>query len=236
MAEVVAGFNAGAGTTLATARASASAGFTGRHESAHRSELAELDRSLHRYRSASQSGSEMSFQEEDSFRKKLNASQQSLNEYYRSLNDYKDESWFRLPSKIKKRNAVRKMKRAARDANQGLRECADNLSDSEPDSDASSISAESGSPPGSALERERIGNWIRDLESEDDAQYNYNMRQAEEEENEEDDQSIRQAKVEGEWEEASEADDQIGQSIHEAEEEEGREGRPLSPIFSFLNK
>ncbi|KAJ7253185.1 hypothetical protein C8J57DRAFT_630424 [Mycena rebaudengoi] len=162
MSEVVAGF-AGASTTLAAARASASAGFTGRHESAHRSELAEPDPSLHRHRSASQSGSEMSFQEEDNFRKKLNASQESLNEYYRSLNAYKNESWFRLPSKIKKRKAVRKMKRAARDVNQGLRECVDNLSDSEPDLDASSISAESGSPPGSALERERIGIWIRDL-------------------------------------------------------------------------
>ncbi|KAJ7253235.1 hypothetical protein C8J57DRAFT_1237573 [Mycena rebaudengoi] len=117
-AVVVAGF-AGAGTTLAAARAATSAGFTGRHESTHRSELAELDRNLHRYRSASQSGSEMSFQEEDNFRENLNASQQSLNEYYRSPNAYKDEYWFRLPSKIKKRNVVRKMKRAARDANQG---------------------------------------------------------------------------------------------------------------------
>jgi hypothetical protein len=72
MAEIVAGFT-GAGTTLAAARAATSAGFTGRHESTHRSELAELDRSLHRYRSASQSGSEMSFQEEDNFRENLNA-------------------------------------------------------------------------------------------------------------------------------------------------------------------
>ncbi|KAJ7253226.1 kinase-like domain-containing protein [Mycena rebaudengoi] len=210
MAEVVAGF-AGAGTTLAAARAATSAGFTGRHDPAHRSELAELDRSLHRYRSASQSGSEISFQEEDNFRKKLNASQESLNKHYRSLNAYKDESWFRLPSKIKKRKAVRKMKRAARDANQGLRECVDNLSDSGPDSDASSISAESGSPPGSALERERIGTWIRDLESEEDTQYNFNMRQAEEEESEEDDQYI-----------------------HQAEEDEEREEQPASPIYSSL--
>ncbi|KAJ7253215.1 hypothetical protein C8J57DRAFT_1722578 [Mycena rebaudengoi] len=147
MAEVVAGF-AGAGTTLAAARAATSAGFTGRHESTHRSELAELD--------------------QDNFRENLNASQQSLNEYYRSPNAYKDEYWFRLPSKIKKRNVVRKMKRAARDANQGLRECVDNLSDCGPNSDASSIFAESGSPPGSALERERIGDWIQDLVSEED--------------------------------------------------------------------
>ncbi|KAJ7232687.1 kinase-like domain-containing protein [Mycena rebaudengoi] len=210
MAEVVAGF-AGAVTTLAAARASASAGFTGRHESSHRSELAELDRSPHRYRSTSQSGSEMSFQEEDNFRKRLNASQESLNKYYRSLNAYKDESWFRLPSKIKKRKAVKEMKRAAQDVNQGLRECVDNLSDSEPDSDASSISAESGSPPGSALERERIGNWIRDLESKEDAQYNYNMRQAEEEEeeSEEDEYWIRQV-------------------------EEDEEQQPTSPIYSSL--
>jgi hypothetical protein len=54
-----------------------------------------------------------------------NRSQQNLDQYYKSLNEYKDESWFRLPSKMKKRSAVRKMKGVARDANQNLRQCVD---------------------------------------------------------------------------------------------------------------
>ncbi|KAF7347431.1 TEA domain-containing protein [Mycena venus] len=157
MAEIAAGF-AGAASSIAAVRAATSAGFTGRHESTHRSELAEMDRNVHRYRSASQNGSEISFHQEDGFRKKLNASQESLSEYYRSLEDYKSESWFHLPSKIRKRRAVRRVKRAARDANQDLRECVDDIS-SEVGSDVSSLYAESGSPPGSALERERIDDW-----------------------------------------------------------------------------
>ncbi|KAJ7278906.1 STE like transcription factor-domain-containing protein [Mycena rebaudengoi] len=128
MAEIVAAF-AGATTTLAAAaaRVATSAGFTGRHESSYRAELAEVERNVHRYRSASQSSGSDIFFHDESFRSKRNASQESLNEYYESLNSYKDESWFRLPTKVKKRRAVRKLKRAARDANHELRACVDNL-------------------------------------------------------------------------------------------------------------
>ncbi|KAJ7239699.1 kinase-like domain-containing protein [Mycena rebaudengoi] len=162
MAEIVAGF-AGATTTLAAARAATSAGFTGRHESSHRTELAEVDRNVHRYRSAFESsGSEIYFRDEDDFRRKLNASQERLDEYYETLNRYKDESWFNLPAKIKKRREVRKQKRAARDANHDLRVSVDKISraSSEHRSNISSVYAESGSPPGSRMERERIESWI----------------------------------------------------------------------------
>jgi hypothetical protein len=72
MAEISAGF-IGAGTAFAAAKVATSAGFTGRHESSHRAELAEMDRNFHRYRSASQdSGSDISFHDEDAFRGKLN--------------------------------------------------------------------------------------------------------------------------------------------------------------------
>ncbi|KAJ7246046.1 hypothetical protein C8J57DRAFT_1725029 [Mycena rebaudengoi] len=140
MAEIAAGL-AGAGTTFAAAKIATSAGFTGRHESSHRAELAEVDRNFHRYRSASQgSGSEMSLHDEDAFRRKLNSSQESLNEYYDSLNKYKDES------------------RESRLA----RACVDDISraPSGHGSEISSMYAESGSPPGSGLERERIEDWI----------------------------------------------------------------------------
>ncbi|KAJ7245828.1 hypothetical protein C8J57DRAFT_1725139 [Mycena rebaudengoi] len=141
------------------AGAPTSGSFTGRHESSHRSELADMDRNVLRYRGASQNVSEISISSEEAniFHGKLNASQHSLDQYYKSLNEYKDESWFRLPSKMKKHSAVRKMKGVARDANQNLRQCVDSLSS---DSDVSSLHTESGSPPGCALELERIGDWL----------------------------------------------------------------------------
>jgi hypothetical protein len=72
MAEIVAGF-AGATTTLAAARVATSAGFTGRHESSYRAELAEVEHNVHRYRSASQSSGSDTFFHDESFHRKRNA-------------------------------------------------------------------------------------------------------------------------------------------------------------------
>jgi hypothetical protein len=138
MAEIAAGF-AGAATALAAVKAAVSGGFAGRHEATHHSELAEVDRNFHRYRSVSNN---IQFHEVGSFYQKLNTyvsysdavlclpdryvrSQENLKKYYLGLNDYKDESWFNLSVKLDKRRAVRKRKRTARDANQDLRGCVD---------------------------------------------------------------------------------------------------------------
>ncbi|KAJ7252110.1 CNH domain-containing protein [Mycena haematopus] len=156
MAEA-AGIIVGAGATIAAVGAATSAGFTGRHESSHRSELAEMDRNLHRYRSASLSGSETSLHQDKDFYKMLNESQESLKKYHQSIEDYKEVSWVHLPAKFKKRKAVRKAKKASRHANQELREHVDEVESDV--SDGSSTDAESGSPPRSPSGRLPVEPW-----------------------------------------------------------------------------
>ncbi|KAJ7253823.1 hypothetical protein C8J57DRAFT_1237081 [Mycena rebaudengoi] len=88
-------------------------------------------------------------------------SQESLNEYYDSLNKYKDESWFRLPAKSRSAERLGSLR--------GLLEtrittCA-RVSTRYPRRHPGMgrkfpLYAESGSPPGSGLERERIEDWI----------------------------------------------------------------------------
>ncbi|KAF9018644.1 hypothetical protein BDZ89DRAFT_1073659 [Hymenopellis radicata] len=166
MAEVAVGL-VGAGAAISAAKYATSSGFAGRHESAHRAELADLERSASRFSSASDND-ETAEDVAEAFRTKWEHARQKNKEYYQSLNDYKDTSWVNPIAKARRRKAVRSSKRAARDANHSLRDYVDDVSSHSSHSDTSSVYAASGSPPGSALERAVIDEWRHQLPAEDE--------------------------------------------------------------------
>ncbi|KAF9040244.1 hypothetical protein BDZ89DRAFT_1060664 [Hymenopellis radicata] len=144
MAELAGGL-IGACASLAATAYARSSGFSGRHESSHRAELASLDGSASRFSVSLENGTATE-DDEESFRVMWHDARQKNVEYYESINEYKDVSWIRLAIKLKLRKMVRKKK-------------ADVAGSFYSYSDNASVYATSGSPPGSALGKEFISEW-----------------------------------------------------------------------------
>ncbi|KAJ3511456.1 hypothetical protein NLJ89_g4085 [Agrocybe chaxingu] len=85
----------------------------------------------------------------------------SAREYRRSIREYKDTSPLKIAAKQSKKREVRKKKEQIRAANHDL---LDHLYDSASgESDATSMTATNGSPPGSGLESENIWEWAHGI-------------------------------------------------------------------------
>ncbi|KAJ7763655.1 hypothetical protein DFH07DRAFT_812678 [Mycena maculata] len=158
MAELTLGV-IGAAATIGAAKLATASGFTGRHESSHREEMMETKRNMDDFRANLQSG-DVTPDEEREFLRTRDKAIQLGNQYHESLEEYKDLSWFKLPDKLNKRKDVRTKKRSTREANHSLRSLNESMASG---SDTSSICASSGSPPGSGLASEDIGEWTQEV-------------------------------------------------------------------------
>ncbi|CAA7271814.1 unnamed protein product [Cyclocybe aegerita] len=83
-------------------------------------------------------------------------------EYRDSISSFKETSSLKIVTKLSRQKEVRRRKRQARKANQDLQEHF--YASSSGTSDASSTTAESGSPPGSGLGDENIRQWALGIE------------------------------------------------------------------------
>ncbi|KAJ7763654.1 hypothetical protein DFH07DRAFT_812674 [Mycena maculata] len=167
MAETVALGLVGAAVTVGAAQLTAASGFTGRHESSYRQEMLETRRNTDDFLTNLQSTSgDITPDEEREFLKVRDEAIRQENEYYESIEDYKQVSWFNLPKKMGKRKEVRVKKHLTRHANHSLRSLNESMHSG---SDTSSICAASGSPPRSNLAAEDIRNWAYDINQESEA-------------------------------------------------------------------
>ncbi|KAL0960237.1 hypothetical protein HGRIS_011871 [Hohenbuehelia grisea] len=155
MAEIASGA-LGAGAAITAAKIAHSLSFSARHDQTHRAEIIEADRITNAFERSHIQG-DISEDDRVRFLEQRAASHMANAEYYDSIKEYKETSSFNVVKKVGKRRDVRKKKRAASESVQNLRQiyyssCSDC-------SDASSITAQSGSPPGSGLENDSITSW-----------------------------------------------------------------------------
>jgi hypothetical protein len=140
MAEIALGA-VGAAATVAAAELTAASGFAGRHESIHRQEITEIQRNTDNFLGNLQSGDVTRFEEKefwDTRDKCVQGHPQSSkrgliqcvwsaravqhgDEYYESIESYKEMSWINIVAKLQKKKEVRKEKCATRRLNQSLR-------------------------------------------------------------------------------------------------------------------
>ncbi|KAJ7290252.1 hypothetical protein C8J57DRAFT_1458877 [Mycena rebaudengoi] len=146
----------GAAATIGATQLTAGAGFTGRHESSHREERMETKRNRVEFMENLKNG-DVSREEEEQFLKTLDETNRRHNEYYESIEGYKDFSWLRFLTKLKKRKRVRRAKRRTQKSNESL--WALNVSMQSTSKKISSICASAGSPPRS----NHIRNWTDDV-------------------------------------------------------------------------
>ncbi|KIY69623.1 hypothetical protein CYLTODRAFT_488804 [Cylindrobasidium torrendii FP15055 ss-10] len=146
----------------ATAKIAHSLAFSSRHEGSHRVEVAETDKISVDFQRASTSG-EIPSSEAVEHQELRAESIKKNREYYESIKAYKDTSALNIFKKVSLRQCVRKRKRAASEATQNLK--AHYYESSSVGSDTSSITAQSGSPPGSNIEKERIRDWRDQVDS-----------------------------------------------------------------------
>ncbi|KAF7339148.1 Macrophage erythroblast attacher isoform 1 [Mycena venus] len=164
MAEIALGV-VGAAATVGAAGLTAGSGFTGRHESSHRQEIMEIRRNTDDFLENLQSGDVTPFEEREFLGTRDEAIRQG-DEYHGSIEGYKNISWVNIVAKLSKKKEVRKKKYAIRQLNHSLRSLNESMHSG---SDTSSISAESGSPPGSNLAADDIYEWASAIQSKQDA-------------------------------------------------------------------
>ncbi|KAJ7218378.1 armadillo-type protein [Mycena pura] len=158
MAELAAGL-VGAAATVGAAQLATGSGFTGRHESSHREERMETRRSIVDFEANRRSG-DVTPDTESEFLETKDEAIERARKYHESIESYKEASWYNPLYKFKKKNDVRKWKRLTRQSNHSLRTLNESMSSG---SDTSSITATSGSPPGSNLANDDIQDWTRDV-------------------------------------------------------------------------
>ncbi|KAJ7035375.1 hypothetical protein C8F04DRAFT_1098235 [Mycena alexandri] len=158
MAELAVGLF-GAAATVGAAQLATGSGFTGRHESSYREERMDTKRSISDFEANRRSG-DVTLDMESEFSETKNEATERARHYHESIESYKEASWFNLPTKAKKRKDVRKWKRLTRQSNYSLRTLNELISSG---SDTSSITATSGSPPGSNLADDDIHDWAYDV-------------------------------------------------------------------------
>ncbi|KAJ7331031.1 hypothetical protein DFH08DRAFT_815111 [Mycena albidolilacea] len=159
MAEVALGL-VGAAATMGAAGLTRGSGFTGRHESSHREEILETRRNTDSFLASLQKGG-VTPDEEGEFLEARDEAFRRGEEYYDSIESYKDVSWLNLPDKLKKKKEVRRKKRLTQQSNNSLRSLNESVHWG---SDTSSISAQSGSPPGSNLAADDIQEWADEVQ------------------------------------------------------------------------
>ncbi|KAF8134053.1 hypothetical protein K438DRAFT_1883718 [Mycena galopus ATCC 62051] len=163
MAEIALGV-IGAAATVGAAGLTAGSGFTCRHESSHRQEIMEIRRNTDDFLENLQSG-DVTPGEEREFLATRDEAIRRGDEYHGSIEGYKDISWVNIVAKLSKKEEVRKKKRAIRQSNHSLRSLNESMHSG---SDTSSISAQSGSPPGSSLAADDIHEWASAVQSRDE--------------------------------------------------------------------
>ncbi|KAJ7112512.1 hypothetical protein C8R44DRAFT_797452 [Mycena epipterygia] len=130
-------------------------GFTARHESSHREGMMDTRRSTTDFMQNPESG-DVTQEEQMEFLNTRDEAIRRQNEYYGRIESYKEASWVNPLNKLKKKKEVRKAKRLTRQSNHSLRTLNESMYSG---SDTSSISAESGSPPGSNLAVDDLQDW-----------------------------------------------------------------------------
>ncbi|KAJ7485392.1 hypothetical protein FB451DRAFT_55698 [Mycena latifolia] len=158
MAELAIGLVGAAATAGGSALTTAS-GFTGRHENSLREEMMETRRNTADFMANCQSG-DVTPDDEREFLEAREVAIQRENEYYESIESYKAASWLNPLNKFKKKEEVRRTKRLTRHSNHSLRSLNESIYSG---SDASSICAFSGSPPGSNLAVHDIQDWVLEV-------------------------------------------------------------------------
>ncbi|KAJ7112559.1 hypothetical protein C8R44DRAFT_248765 [Mycena epipterygia] len=119
MAELALGL-VGAAATAGAAVLTTGSGFVGRHESSHREEMMDTRRSMADFKENLESG-DVTHQEHTAFLNTRDEAIQRQNEYYQSIESYKEASWVNPLNKLKKKKEVRKAKRWTRQSNHSLR-------------------------------------------------------------------------------------------------------------------
>ncbi|KAJ7271734.1 hypothetical protein C8J57DRAFT_1179725 [Mycena rebaudengoi] len=155
MAELAAGL-VGAAVTVGGAALASASGFAGRHENSHHKEMLDTRRSTEDFMKYLQSG-EVTPDEERDFLTTRNEAMRRENAYHDSIESYKNTSWLNPLKKLKKKEDVRRAKRATRQSNHSLRKQNESMYSG---SDTSSICASAGSPPGSNLAVDDIQGWV----------------------------------------------------------------------------
>ncbi|KAJ7907738.1 hypothetical protein B0H13DRAFT_2193663 [Mycena leptocephala] len=166
MAEIALGL-VGAAATVGAVGLTTGSGFTGRHELSHREEIMEIRRTTDDFLANLQDGG-VPPEEEREFWKVRDEVVSRGNGYYESIESYKDASWINLLEKLEKRKEVRNKKRLTRQSNNSLRSLNESMYSG---SDTSSISAASGSPPGSNLAADEIQEWADEVGGVSDAKH-----------------------------------------------------------------
>ncbi|KAJ7622143.1 hypothetical protein FB45DRAFT_122273 [Roridomyces roridus] len=156
MAEVALGL-VGAAATVGGASLEAASGFVGRHESRHQQEMMETERNTRAFReNLDRGGGDVTQEEEREFWTTRAEAVSNADQYYDSIEAFKQASWLKPLDKLKKRGKVREWKSSTRPSNQSFRSINESVSSG---SDTSSVTASSGSPPGSNLAGEEIQDW-----------------------------------------------------------------------------
>ncbi|KAJ7622182.1 hypothetical protein FB45DRAFT_122564 [Roridomyces roridus] len=165
MAEVALGL-VGAAATAGGAALQAASGFVGRHESGHQQEIMETERNTRTFReNLDRAGGDVTQEEERDFQRSRDEAVSNAGYYYESIMNYKKVPWSNPVKKLKKKNDVRRWKNLTRQSNHSLRSINESICSG---SDTSSVTASSGSPPGSNLAGEEIQDWANDVYDEYD--------------------------------------------------------------------
>ncbi|KAJ7622141.1 hypothetical protein FB45DRAFT_122252 [Roridomyces roridus] len=165
MAEVALGL-VGAAATAGGAALDAASGFVGRHESRHQQEIMETERNTRAFReNLDRAGGDVTQEEERDFQRTRDEAVSNADYYYKSIMNYKKAPWRNPVKKLKKKNDVRRWKNLTRQSNHSLRSINESVTSG---SDTSSVTASSGSPPGSNLAGEEIQDWANDVYDEYD--------------------------------------------------------------------
>ncbi|KAJ7763651.1 hypothetical protein DFH07DRAFT_396859 [Mycena maculata] len=159
MAEVTLGV-LGAAATVGAAQLTGAFGFTGRHENSYREETLETRRIMNDFLANLKSG-DVTPDEEREFMGIRGEVIDAENQYHKIIEDFKGTPWVHLGNKLSKRKDVRTKKRLARQANHSLRSLNESITSG---SETSSICASSGSPPGSSLASEDIGELAQEVD------------------------------------------------------------------------
>ncbi|CAA7264955.1 unnamed protein product [Cyclocybe aegerita] len=159
MAEIGGAVIGGAAGITAAAYTHAS-NFSARHDQCHDSQSLETQRLAQGFEMAYREGN-IADEDYGKFLEMKDVAIKSAREYRKSIREYKDTNPLKIAAKQTKKREVRKKKDQIRAANHDL---LDHYYDSTSgESDATSMTATNGSPPGSGLESENIREWAHGI-------------------------------------------------------------------------
>ncbi|CAA7266657.1 unnamed protein product [Cyclocybe aegerita] len=160
MAEI-GGATIGGVASIAAALYMSAAGFSARHDQCHDSQVADTQLLAKSFEKAYRDG-DLSDEDYSKYLELRSVAIASAWEYRNTIRSYKDTSPLNFLKKRRRRKDVRERKEQTCLTNQKL---LDHYYFASSGSDASSITAASGSPPGSGLENENIRDWIADVDT-----------------------------------------------------------------------